>query len=892
MKRVQLLVPLLGAVAALAPVAGCGDEGATCGAGTTEQNGTCVPTSTTTCGTGTVLMGGQCVPDGSVICEQGTTFDQETGKCEVDPSACADGTVFVEGECVPEDDTLTADLDEAAEPNDATGAGLVNVPALNGTTSIHGCVTPRGGQADQDPWILTSSGPALLEITADGVGGLAAAFQIQALDVEGLDNFARIGINLSGDTSKRQVYLPAAGDYVLLLDDSRAMLTGEATGNAETCYYTTIKHVALPTATPLTVPQTAGQDDGNVKVYSYTPGQAGDIFDVTQTTTSASMIPAFIVRKNGQFYASTVYDTANDVPPFYTVGGLAPTDVVDVIVDEFYNLAATPQPYVLESFDIAADALPTDGTSVTLTKKNGTIPGAPWWEPNFSYFDVTTANQIVNFNVTSSVGVTMRIVRADVFTPTGALNVVASINTSTAGATSFANQYVRFRQPGRYYFHTFHSSGTGGDTYTLTATLTNMATTPVTYDTALTNQALPAQGSAFHSLDLSSNVRWLEVAITGAANWGAGNARVTLYDLAGEGWLTTTTGNYLPIQASATQPTDGSAPLGRITLGDTRDYLIRIENTGTPDAGPTYDLHVRERPHTLLGTADPATPINRTGMDNLAGGATRRYLVFGTAGHRLRAQATPLDATADIRIDRRNADESIPTGGTANTGGVGVAEALSASFAATPNFIAFTVTNSTAAVATDVDLAVTATAPIPYVDICPTGTALPAPHNGAADDEYTAVQTLPAGFTYFGAAVTEFIVGANGFLVFGNTTPTCSFGCFSNGALPSTGGPNNFIAAYWDDLDTIRVCRKDDAVANTVTVQWTGFLIDTSTAVQFQTVLHQNGTVDLIYGPGHQATGSSATVGVEGPGGTAGILVGRDTAGTTPPGSSYTIPTP
>ena len=867
-------------VVVIGGLSSCG--GPECGPGTTENDGTCVPV----CGPGTTLANDRCEPDGSTICAQGTKYNPETSTCEVDPSACAAGTALVNGMCVPEDDTLAADLQEAAEPNDTTGAGQFAVPALNAATTIHGCITPSNGTRDVDPWIVTSTGPALLEITADGVHGLAAGFAVfDASDNALLANWQRLGVNLTGDTSKRQVFLPAAGAYVLLMDDSRSLILGAAAGGTNTCYFGTIKNVPLPATTALTVPTTTGSDTGDATIYTFDATATGDILDITQTTTSTSMSPSFVVMRNDVLSGVGVGDSQSGTPPFWTAGGLSTTgDQVKIIIDNEYNYGLTPQPYTLDMFHIAAQALSTNGSAVTVTKHNGAYPTAPWWDRNYLYFDVATAGQIVHFNLTSSVGVRMMIVRRDIFTPAGAFDVVANINSSGTAPTTFNGQYVRFLQPGRYYFVTLDPAGVNNATYTITSTLTNMATAAVTYGTPMTAQALTAQGSTFFTLDTQAAYEWLEFGVPAAANWGAGQARITVYDLAGGGWLGS---NYLALQTN-TQPVDGSAPFGRIVMDDARDYLIRVEDTTAPGTGPTFTLDVKERAHTNLGTIVAGTPINRTGMDALPANGTLRYLIKGTAGNQLSAQFTPSVSTADIRIDRRSALEAITA--TADGAGAGGAETLVARFGTAPTWIGFTVTNKTAN-ATNHTVALTATPPLPYADICPTGTVLPAPFNGTADDEFAAAQTLPAGYSFYGSAVSNIVVAANGLVAFGTTDPVCSpAGCYLNAAIPATAQPNNFIAGYWSDLAGVKVCRKDGA--STVTLQWTGTLYGSTTKVEFQVVLHQTGAVDFIYGPNHQASGGAATVGVENAAGTGAQQLVFNTAGAVPPSSSFSVTTP
>lgn len=843
--------------------------------------GSCGDGNSVKCGTGTTLVDGTCEPDGSTICEQGTKFNPETSTCELDPTACGPGTALLDGQCVNEDDAMAADLQEEDEPNDSSGAGEIDVPAVDQATTFHGCITPKNGEPDSDPWIITTTEPALIEVTADGVHGLAAGFAM--LDGTGnplLASWQRLGVNLVGDMSKRQIFLPAAGAYVLLMDDSRALLLGSAAGGPDTCYFGTLKHVALPAATALTLPTTSADDVGNAKVFSFSATSTGDILDLTQNTSSSSMVPSFVVMRNNQLAGVAVADTANSVPPFFTAGGLNATgDAIAIVVDNEYNYALTPQGYSLDGFRIASQALPTDGSSVTLTKHNGETPNAGYVDLNFSYFDVATAGQIVHFNLTSTDAVQMLLARRDIFTPTGSLDAVASINTTPGGTSSFSGQYVRFATPGRYYFITVDPAGTAGDTYELTSTLTNMTTTAITYGTPMTAQALTAQGATFYKLDTQNTYEWIELGVPAAANWG-GQARVTLYDLAGSGWLTTTAGNYAPLQ-TGNQVTDGSGPLGRITLGDARDYLVRIEPTMTPGASPTFTLDVKERAHVNLGTI--SAPIDRT--DNTPGGSMQRYLIKGTTGYVLDVNAT---AASDIRIDRRNADESIIA--TSDVGGDGVAESTKSMFFATPGYQAFTITNKGAA-AEDIDLEITSPAPLPYTDICPTGTALPAPLDGTGDDDFSAAQSLPGGYSFYGASVSNFLVNANGFLVFGTSLPACAMnGCYQNAALSAASAPNDLAAGYWDDLQNVKICRKDGT--DTVTLQYTGNLWGLTTTVEFQTVLHKDGAVDFIYGPNHQANGGSATVGVKNAAGTASQQLVLNVAGATPPSSSYSITTP
>jgi hypothetical protein len=900
MKGLPQVLSIVGIAAASAfGLASCGGDDVSCGTGTHLEGGSCVPDSNTTCGEGTTLMGDECVPDGSVICEQGTRFDMASGTCVVDPSACAEGTVLVGGECVPEDDTLTADLEEAAEPNDAAGAGDFNVPALNADVTLHGCISPRAGARDEDIWIMTATAPTLLEITADGVGGLAAGFLVQDNAIPSLPNYFRAGLNLTGDTSKRQVFLPAAGDYLLVMDDSRAILVDEVAGGPETCYYTTVKTVAMPAATTLTMPTQTGEDVGDVRVLTFT-ADAGDILRVLQTTTSESLSPAFVVMRNntvvGTAAPSTNPTTGASNPPQWFEGGMNAAEVVTVVVDNQYNFSPNPTPYTLTSSEFAAQALPTDGSAVTVTgRRAGTDGATDITKLNYLYFDVPSNGALLQWNLTASIPLDMVLVRSDLVSVTSSglsfqvFGIIDAPGGATpAGSTSFNNQFTRFLSAGRYYLMVQNplATATVGETYTINSTIAPITPTALTYGTAVTAQALPASGAAFHTIDLT-NPTWIELAATGT-NWGT-NINVNLYDLAGEGIV----GLGYNSAFASSRIAAGTNPAGRVMVGDTRDFLVRVTSSTPPATGPTYDLNIRTRPYIDLGTIQPGTPINRT-ADAIAQGSSAagapnatRYLVKGLSFAGFQAVVTPAAAqSSDITIRRLNADETV-NGSAINAGADGAAETLTGAFGTFPNFIAFTVGSADTEDST-IDVAATSTNPpyipmagtLPYTDACAGGTTVMT----AQDDTLSAAITLPAAmfatFPFFGTATTGQIkVSSNGWLTF-DTATTTSGGV--NVAMPNASAPNAIAAAYWDDLINVTVCTKANVAGDTFTIQWTGNQYNVPAEVaQFQAVLHANGVIDFIYGPNHTLNGSEietggsagATVGVENAAGTSAIQV-------------------
>lgn len=922
MKGLNSAISIFG-VAAFAFIsnAGCGDNTVECGDGTVETNGQCLPEST--CGPGTVESGTQCVPDGSMICEQGTVFDPATQHCVVDPSACAEGTVFVDGECIPEDETLEgmADHQEAAEPNgpgEANIAGMFDVPALDQSETFYGCVTARVDEDgdgnldwDLDTWLVTADGPTTIEITADGIRGLSAGFYAQNADPALspiLDNWLRFGINLTGDTAHRQIYLPAAGTYAFNMTDGRSLFLGGAgAGTEETCYFATIRRIPNPTPVAATLPLTAATDRGEVAFYTYTADAQGDIIDITQLTESGAMSPAFVTLRNGVLQGSSA--VAGTTPALNTVGGLSPGDVVTFVIDSEYNYGVSPQPYELEFFDISALALPTTGTMVTVPERNGTS-AAGFADLGYLYFDVATAG-IKHFNLVSSKPIDMVIVRRDVFTPAGAFDYVAQIDAfgATTTRTTFQNEFVRFLTPGRYYFVAQNPTAVAPlGNYTITATLTDFAINPITFGTPATNQALTL-GNRFHSVDLNDPI-WIEEGITATTDWGTTTVTLDNYDLAAGGWLRTGTaptgtlpaGHTYPIFSAAQPAVAPFVPFGRIMPRETRDLLVRVRPTGTGTAGamPQYSLLVQNRQgFTNLNTIPVGAPVTNN-VTGLAPGAPRRFIAFGTGGNTLRVLAHPSSALADIRMVRVNASEG--TVATFNSTLVGGDETLLGGFGAAPNdWIAWTVENQTPATTTDVALTITSSLPRPYAittatiafdDAC-TGAGATSLGTGLDDEIFTA-QTLPAsfaGFQLFGDAVpTNHRVAANGWLSW--DTGTVSLGGYQNRQIPTAGPPDGVIAPFWQDMEDLQLCREIDLVTvpNTVTYQWSGHVwgLDAQ-IVQYQVRLHANGRIDFIYGPNHVANGATAdtdtngaTVGAENLTGTFGHQIVYNAAQVTP----------
>jgi hypothetical protein len=840
----------------------------------------------TTCAAGTTLQNDMCVPDGSVICGQGTVYDMTAGMCVPDPSACADGTVLVDGKCVPDDDTLTADAEEAAEPNDTSGAGDIQVPVVGDPGYvIHGCITPRDGDttADLDPWFITVTGPTLLDITADGVHGLAAGFDVQTADANlaALDanGWVRFGVNLTGDTSSRQVFLPTAGSYALVLADSRQLFLSEAVaGTADTCYYTTIKQLAIPSPTAITSATTTGTIGGDVKFYSITPAE-GDFLDGQVDMPAGSASASVVAQVNDDYKISgeaSVDFFGSPIPAEAFFGGLKAADSVVFVVDPEFNYGIAPADFTLTLGAIHAQALPTDGSDLTTTEGDGVFLPA--------YFDVTSANELVHFDM--SFADDSSLVFVDQYF--GTVGAVSDPRNGDTPIPSF-NGWVRFAQPGRYYAAFYHPDLSVGDTSTVTSTMTSTTAAAIAVGTPVTGASLVDDDSGFYSLDPGANP-WL--AFNAGATGFGGDVGVAVYDDSEYGALGY---DMIPVTAPYDFNPDGSDTYGAIVKGLTSHYLLQVQDTGG-STGATFDLSVAPRAFTDLGAVTEATPVAKTGETLAAAGDHMRYLVTGTAGDDVTVTITPATGL-DAVVDRLNRDES--SAETADEGAEGEAETFKLTIGA-QSWVAFDVTGFGTETGT-FDVSVTAVSPVPYTianssvafsDACTGGTTLPQTADaigfgGVGDESLTDAIDLPFAFDLFGQPVTQFIASSNGWLSFdvANLPDDASFIDY---AFPTTSDPNGVVGPYWADLENVVICEKVET--GKVTIQWSGNAYgDTTAVVETQLVLHDDGSMDMVWGGNQVDDGSDASIGLENLTGSFGHQIELETAGSVAASTSKTL---
>ena len=110
--------------------------------------------------------------------------------------------------------------------------------------------------------------------------------------------------------------------------------------------------------------------------------------------------------------------------------------------------------------------------------------------------------------------------------------------------------------------------------------------------------------------------------------------------------------------------------------------------------------------------------------------------------------------------------------------------------------------------------------------------------------------------------------------------------------IPSANNPNDYIAAFWDDLKTNGKTIYYYMTNSYITVQWTNieFYGTTLPLGTFQAVLHSNGNIDLNYislAGSDRSLGSSATVGIENSDGTDGVLISNNSTTVLSSGKSF-----
>ncbi|HWO21498.1 MAG TPA: hypothetical protein VNO30_22170, partial [Kofleriaceae bacterium] len=859
MKRLVLC-----SVAALTAVLGCGDNSKVCGPGTDDLDGDGL------CEAGA----GSSAPPPMAMCSDGTILDPQTNSCVIDPSSCQDGTVLINGRCVDPTEGLIVDLSEGTEPNNAGVGGIEASPGFAGQIAlapqgkafvVKGNVNPfrdddSDGEIDpdMDAYQLTVAAPTLLEVSVDGVGGLMGAFMVVPTGANPAGQWRRFGLNVTGDTSKRQIYLPAAGTYAIAVTDTRALSidgdsppaagAGAAAGSPKANYFMSITALPMPAPTALTVTggvatSTGTLGVGDVALFTAPLGAGLNEIELDIPTTPMA---AVVVDRNGAYKADAAEELdllQGDVPARVTVAGFMDGDTALIVADTVYHYGPGAAPYTLTIRPGAAAALSRTGTAVSQPEVIGRYTAF--------YYDVAAPDEITAFALTWNQPVAGMIVDAE-------LRRVASFTFDPTrddfGDRTFTSYtgLVRHRAAGRHYFLVFDPASAGPTQITATSSIATLPTSAIVKGTPLTNQpASTTFRSRAYTYDAGAGAtdQWQ---LFNAIGTGTGVITTAFFDPA------TAYGRLDSLVTAGTDPlasdadpifTEGfpeaGAPQGRVMIGDpTASYLVTVRTPATTGA-PTFTLDFKSRTHNDLGTLATGQGASLMTQQLTATSPQRFYLVRAAPGTKLTITLDPITTTLDTRLRLLSRDEDVlRTYNNAPAGADDIAQFLQdgsgwtafAVLAATPptGTVSFNLTINVATFTAPTYARTAGTTA--YFDACLGGTLQPLTSDGtgtATNEGLTQPIATPTGFTFFGLLEPQLTASTNGWLSFGPVSAARP----GNANLPTAGEPDALVAPYWDDLAGITICTK--TVNSRLVVQWTGRLAGggPTIAVETQAIL-------------------------------------------------------
>ncbi len=283
------------AMIGLVGLAGCGGpEPLTCGEGTVLEGDQCVR-EIEACGEGTTLVDGLCVPEGA-YCAPGTTLME--GDCVPEALACGEGTHLENGTCVPDarDPGPTPDVPESTDP--ATPATVTLAP-VGETISIGGTISVPIDEDDDtyvdgdwDAFTFWAEAGTYLRFHATSHGIALPAFLISSTqtNADGSPLYVRYGWNPNAVDTVREVYLPRADTYQILVTDFAMMwpaVFGYAVlpiGGDDFTYLITIEDLGAPTVTAvsaLPVVEDGDLTDGGLRFYDVEAGLTPTAITVT-----------------------------------------------------------------------------------------------------------------------------------------------------------------------------------------------------------------------------------------------------------------------------------------------------------------------------------------------------------------------------------------------------------------------------------------------------------------------------------------------------------------------------------------------------------------------------------------------------------------------------------
>ncbi|CAN5561458.1 hypothetical protein BH23CHL2_BH23CHL2_26180 [soil metagenome] len=151
-------------------------------------------------------------------------------------------------------------------------------------------------------------------------------------------------------------------------------------------------------------------------------------------------------------------------------------------------------------------------------------------------------------------------------------------------------------------------------------------------------------------------------------------------------------------------------------------------------------------------------------------------------------------------------------------------------------------------------------------------------------DDQAFTRDLPFTFNYFGQPFDQFQISSNGYVAFSEDRATS----FINTNLPNPRAPNGTVAVFWDDLSpqdggSVWMSTVGEAPDRKVVVSWVEVpRFKEHFAGTFQVIFEEGSNdivmqyLDLDFGDPSYDFGASATIGIENPDGTIGLVFSVD----------------
>jgi len=156
-------------------------------------------------------------------------------------------------------------------------------------------------------------------------------------------------------------------------------------------------------------------------------------------------------------------------------------------------------------------------------------------------------------------------------------------------------------------------------------------------------------------------------------------------------------------------------------------------------------------------------------------------------------------------------------------------------------------------------------------------------NTGLKLDDGSVSVPLPFNFIFNGQSKSNAVISTNGYLTFG----TIGY-AYNNTSIPLPASPNDLIAPFWDDLnssagDSIYYATFGSAPNRVFVVEWSGIpRYPAEGALTFEAALFEGSNNILLQYQtlaGPNASGASATVGIEYATGASGVLYAYNTPG-------------